>query len=162
MVDTNSNAAAAVGNSAARLRKFERTDSELACEEAARLTAEQNYNSPDDDNELQDNDNDDDDDDEGDDEDEVSVYGELPPPPDGGYGWVICFASFMCNMIVDGIAYTFGIFLEEFVAYFHEGKGTVAWVGSLLSGVYLSAGPIVSALANKYGCRCCCCTCGKV
>lgn len=46
----------------------------------------------------------------------------------------------MCNMIVDGIAYTFGVFLGEFVTYFGEGKGKVAWVGSLLSGVYLSAG----------------------
>lgn len=153
MVDTNSNATATVGNSAARLRKFERTDSELACEEAARLTAEQN--SPEDDND-EDDDNGGDNGDEDEDEDEESVYGELPPPPDGGYGWVICFASFMCNMIVDGIAYTFGIFLDSFVDYFHEGKGTVAWVGSLLSGVYLSAGPIVSALANKYGCRTVC------
>lgn len=153
MVDTNSNATATVGNSAARLRKFERTDSELACEEAARLTAEQN--SPEDDND-EDEDNGGDNGDEDEDEDEESVYGELPPPPDGGYGWVICFASFMCNMIVDGIAYTFGIFLDAFVLHFHEGKGTVAWVGSLLSGVYLSAGPIVSALANKYGCRAVC------
>lgn len=56
------------------------------------------------------------------------------------YGWVIVFASFMCNMIVDGIAYTFGVFLPEFVDYFGEGKGKVAWVGSCLSGVYLSAG----------------------
>lgn len=56
------------------------------------------------------------------------------------YGWVIVFASFMCNMIVDGIAYTFGVFLGEFVTYFGEGKGKVAWVGSCLSGVYLSAG----------------------
>lgn len=62
----------------------------------------------------------------------------------------------MCNMIVDGIAYTFGVFLGEFVEYFGEGKGKVAWVGSLLSGVYLSAGPVVSALANKYGCRAVC------
>lgn len=46
----------------------------------------------------------------------------------------------MCNMIVDGIAYTFGVFLGEFVTYFKEGKGRVAWVGSCLSGVYLSAG----------------------
>lgn len=80
----------------------------------------------------------------------------MPPPPDGGYGWVIVFASFMCNMIVDGIAYTFGVFLGEFVQYFGEGKGKVAWVGSLLSGMYLSAGPVVSALANKYGCRAVC------
>lgn len=46
----------------------------------------------------------------------------------------------MCNMIVDGIAYTFGVFLNEFVNYYGEGKGKVAWVGSLLSGMYLSAG----------------------
>lgn len=56
------------------------------------------------------------------------------------YGWVIVFASFMCNMIVDGIAYTFGVFLPVFVEHFGEGKGKVAWVGSCLSGVYLSAG----------------------
>ncbi|XP_055372462.1 monocarboxylate transporter 3 [Condylostylus longicornis] len=108
-----------------------------ACEEAARLTAElQEENNADYyyDPEVQD----------------------LPPPPDGGYGWVIVLASFVCNMIVDGIAYTFGIFLNDFVNYFNEGKGTVAWVGSLLSGVYLSAGPIVSALCNKYGCRAVC------
>lgn len=124
------------------------TDSEVACEEAARLTAElqEEAASPED--------------------EESCEYHDLPPPPDGGwvsfrfnsiffiisrfnnfhwmapkrYGWVIVFASFMCNMIVDGIAYTFGVFLGEFVTYFNEGKGKVAWVGSLLSGVYLSAG----------------------
>lgn len=75
-------------------------------------------------------------------EDGVSYceYHDIPPPPDGGYGWVIVFASFMCNMIVDGIAYTFGVFLEKFVIYFGEGTGKTAWVGSLLSGMYLSAG----------------------
>lgn len=86
-------------------------------------------------------------------EDEVP---QLPPPPDGGYGWVICFASFMCNMVVDGIAYTFGMFLNEYVEYFKESKGTVAWVGSILCGTYLLAGPIVSALSNKFGCRAVC------
>lgn len=59
---------------------------------------------------------------------------------DGGYGWVIVIASFLCNMVVDGIAYTFGVFLNEFVADFNEGPGKVAWVGSLLSGMYLTAG----------------------
>ncbi|XP_055694058.1 monocarboxylate transporter 14 isoform X2 [Lutzomyia longipalpis] len=121
-----------------RVRKISRTDSEVACEEAARLTAElqEEAGSPEDEDSCE--------------------YHDMPPPPDGGYGWVIVFASFMCNMIVDGIAYTFGVFLGEFVTYFKEGKGKVAWVGSLLSGVYLSAGPIVSALANKYGCRTVC------
>lgn len=93
------------------------TESETSCEEAARLTAD------------------------GADADDDEAYDyEIPPPPDGGYGWVVVFASFMCNLIVDGIAYTFGIFLPELVTYFGEGKGTVAWVGSLLSGVYLAVG----------------------
>lgn len=119
-------------------RKVARTDSDIACEEASRLTADlQDEASPEDD-------------------DGMCEYHDMPPPPDGGYGWVIVFASFMCNMIVDGIAYTFGVFLNDFVEYFGEGKGTVAWVGSLLSGMYLSAGPVVSALANKYGCRAVC------
>ena len=69
-------------------------------------------------------------------------FTEVPTPPDGGYGWVVVAASFICNMIVDGIAYSFGIFMPEFVEYFGEGVGKVAWVGSLLNGVYLSAGEL--------------------
>lgn len=118
-----------------RLRTYSRTESETSCEEAARLTAEGAA---------------------ADEDDDAFDYGALPPPPDGGYGWVVVFASFMCNLVVDGIAYTFGIFLPELVTYFGEGKGKVAWVGSLLSGVYLAAGPIVSALCNKFGCRAVC------
>jgi hypothetical protein len=33
-------------------------------------------------------------------------------PPDGGYGWVVVFASFCSNAIVDGIIFT-GQILEE-------------------------------------------------
>ncbi|XP_015120902.1 monocarboxylate transporter 4 isoform X2 [Diachasma alloeum] len=116
-----------------------KTESEYSVEEQARLTdGGVDETSPDDDGGS------------------LCEYHDIPPPPDGGYGWVVVFASFMCNMIVDGIAYTFGIFLEEFVRYFGEGKGKTAWAGSLLSGMYLSAGPVVSALTNKYGCRAVC------
>ena len=37
----------------------------------------------------------------------------LPTPPDGGYGWIIVISSLVANMIVDGITYTFGIFLPK-------------------------------------------------
>ncbi|XP_033324372.1 monocarboxylate transporter 9 isoform X2 [Megalopta genalis] len=117
------------------------TESEYSVEEHARLTSTDgpgDETSPDDEGGS------------------LCEYHDMPPPPDGGYGWVVVFASFMCNMIVDGIAYTFGVFLGEFVRYFDEGKGKTAWVGSLLSGMYLSAGPVVSALTNKYGCRAVC------
>eukprot|EP00095_Tigriopus_kingsejongensis_P002022 snap_masked-scaffold1627_size33010-processed-gene-0.3 protein:Tk02022 transcript:snap_masked-scaffold1627_size33010-processed-gene-0.3-mRNA-1 annotation:"monocarboxylate transporter" len=86
-------------------------------------------------------------------EDYVVPLIDIPPPPDGGWGWVICFASFMCNLILDGIAYTFGIMLEPLVEHFDSNRSTVSWVGSLLTGVYLTSGPIVGGLVNKYGCR---------
>ncbi len=47
---------------------------------------------------------------------------ELPPPPDGGWGWVIVFASFMCNLILDGIAYTFGVLLNPLVEHFDSNR----------------------------------------
>lgn len=74
-------------------------------------------------------------------------------PPDGGWGWIVVIASFMCNVIVDGIIFSFGIFLKEFTPVFHESKAKIAWIGSLQAGFYLMAGPVVSALANVYGCR---------
>ncbi|XP_043503785.1 monocarboxylate transporter 3 isoform X3 [Polistes fuscatus] len=124
-----------------RVRKISTTESEYSVEEQSRLTGADgaaDETSPEDEGGS------------------LCEYHDIPPPPDGGYGWVVVFASFMCNMIVDGIAYTFGVFLGEFVKYFGEGKGKTAWVGSLLSGMYLSAGPVVSALTNKYGCRAVC------
>lgn len=71
---------------------------------------------------------------------EEANLADIPEPPDGGFGWVIVAASFLCNLIVDGIAYTFGIFFGEFVRFYDAPKGKVAWVGSLLSGFYLSVG----------------------
>lgn len=74
-------------------------------------------------------------------------------PPDGGWGWVIVFASFMSNMIVDGIIFSFGMFLSEIAASFNTSRSQVTLVGSLMSGFYLIVGPFASALANRYGFR---------
>lgn len=56
-------------------------------------------------------------------------------------------------MIVDGIIFSFGMFLSDMSNDFNVSKAEVTLVGSLLSGFYLMAGPFVSALANKYGFR---------
>ncbi|VDO94581.1 unnamed protein product [Soboliphyme baturini] len=100
----------------------------------------------------------------------------LPVPPDGGWGWVIVAASFLANMVVDGIAYSFGILFPEFHAYFGKAKQETAWIGSLLTGVYMLIageevsynelqyndftlnrvivlGPFVSGLVNKFGAK---------
>ena len=73
---------------------------------------------------------------------------EIPPPPDGGWGWVVCVASFMCNLILDGIAYSFGILLEPLVNHFQSDNSTISWVGSLYCGLYMSSGPIVGGLVS--------------
>ncbi|KAI2797115.1 hypothetical protein BLOT_015572 [Blomia tropicalis] len=77
----------------------------------------------------------------------------LLDPPDGGFGWAVVFASFMCNVIVDGIIFSFGFLLPEISAEFNENKATTAWIGSLQTGFYLIVGPVVSFLAQKYDCR---------
>ena len=64
----------------------------------------------------------------------------IPGPPDGGYGWVIVFASFVCNLVLDGITCTFGVFLPQMAVSFDTGKGNVAWAGSLLCGGSLLMG----------------------
>jgi hypothetical protein len=63
-----------------------------------------------------------------------------PTPPDGGWGWAVMIASFFCNMIVDGMCYTFGIFFTELVDYFGSTKSETALVGALVPGMYLIVG----------------------
>ena len=63
-----------------------------------------------------------------------------PIPPDGGYGWVIMLASFVCNVIVDGVCFSFGIFYLEFLQHYGESKSKTSIVGSVLNGMYLSMG----------------------
>lgn len=74
-------------------------------------------------------------------------------PPDGGWGWVVVAASFMVNLIADGITFSFGVIYHEFLQYFGEGKATTSWIGSLFMAMPLLSGPIASFLTDRYGCR---------
>jgi MFS transporter, MCT family, solute carrier family 16 (monocarboxylic acid transporters), member 14 len=62
-------------------------------------------------------------------------------------------ASFFCNLVVDGIVFSSGMFISPIQKDFGVSKASVALVGSLLSGFYLIVGPFVSALTNRYGFR---------
>lgn len=57
---------------------------------------------------------------------------------------------------MDGVSYCFGLFLVELVHHYGVPKGKAAWVGSILTGATMCAGPFVSAFANKFGCRTAC------
>ena len=70
------------------------------------------------------------------------IIDHLPVPPDGGYGWVIVAAAFICNFIVDGTSNAFGPFMASYQETFGVSKAAVSLVGSLLIGIYLLSGKI--------------------
>ena len=51
-------------------------------------------------------------------------------PPDGGWGWVVVAASFFCLCVLDGISYTFGMFLAPLMEDMECGRGGVSAAGS--------------------------------
>nr|XP_027204048.1 monocarboxylate transporter 14-like [Dermatophagoides pteronyssinus] len=76
-----------------------------------------------------------------------------PCPPDGGWGWLVVFGSFMLHVIADGIIYSFGLFYYELDKHFGESKTATSMVVSIMNGTTYCIGPIASALTIKFGCR---------
>jgi len=77
-------------------------------------------------------------------------------PPDGGWGWVVVAASFLCCFVLDGIGYSFGILLNPIMEHYGEGKGPISLVGSILAGTIMLVGPIASFFVNMFGARIVC------
>ena len=67
------------------------------------------------------------------------------------YGWLVVAASFLCNMVIDGMGYSFGVMLEPLMHEFHVGAGQVAFVGSILNGVVMLSAPVAAACINRCG-----------
>lgn len=72
----------------------------------------------------------------------LSLYVEKTKPkiPDGGWGWMVVAASFLINMISDGVGYTFGLLYVEFLHEFKASKSATSWIGSLFMALPLIAG----------------------
>ncbi|XP_033728183.1 monocarboxylate transporter 12-like [Pecten maximus] len=78
---------------------------------------------------------------------------ELPVPDDGGWGWMVAFASFMHNFLLDGVIYTFGIFFDDFLQHFGDSKGKTQTLSSVIGGSYLLIGPLVGVIESRFQCR---------
>lgn len=88
-----------------------------------------------------------------------SICSSRPPPeqapqiPDGGWGWVVVAASFLIATVADGLAFSYGLLQQMFVVHFHASQAKASVIGSLFIAVPLIAGPIMSALVDRYGCK---------
>lgn len=56
---------------------------------------------------------------------EAAPTATLVVPLDGGWAWVVCAASFMCCLIVDGIVMSAGMFKTSFLNHFDASDAEV-------------------------------------
>lgn len=73
-------------------------------------------------------------------ENELETVG-IIEAPDGGYGWVVVFASFMANLIVDGVIFSISeTIVPLWEAEFKTTTSMATVSPSLLAGFYLLSG----------------------
>ena len=63
---------------------------------------------------------------------------------------IIFAGSFLCNLVLDGIAYSFGVLLQPLHEDLKIGVGSISLIGGVLAGVILATGPIAAFSVNKY------------
>ncbi|XP_033758335.1 monocarboxylate transporter 12-like [Pecten maximus] len=59
---------------------------------------------------------------------------------DGVWGWVITFASFMINLLVDGVCCTYGVIFPALLDHFGENKAMTQLLNSILIGTLFAFG----------------------
>ena len=72
---------------------------------------------------------------------------------DGGWGWLVCFSSFLGNFILGGIKRSFGLALPLLQDYFNVSTISISLVAAIIEGMYYVAGPLASFVANRFGLR---------
>ncbi|XP_078618479.1 monocarboxylate transporter 10-like [Branchiostoma floridae x Branchiostoma japonicum] len=77
-----------------------------------------------------------------------------PAPPDGGYGWLVCFMAFISQGVLFGIQNCFAITYSALTDSFPDANAfTIAWIGSLNWGMFYMASPFAGIFVDKMGCR---------
>ncbi|EGP91942.1 unnamed protein product [Zymoseptoria tritici ST99CH_1A5] len=80
----------------------------------------------------------------------------IPPPPDGGYGWVCTFCCAMINAHTWGLNSSYGVFLAHYLrnnTFPGAGRLSYAFVGSLSISTAMLISPCATITTRKYGTR---------
>ena len=75
------------------------------------------------------------------------------PPPNGGWGWVVVFSSFLINVLIIGMHNSFSFLLLNLKNDFNSSLSETSGVGSMAFGSILLFAPLSGFLANIYGCQ---------
>lgn len=74
-----------------------------------------------------------------------------PEPPNGGFGWVVVFATFMQHVISLGLAYTLGVYYPSFQKDFGADTSTTAWVAAAHLALLFASGKCISRFGGPLG-----------
>lgn len=78
------------------------------------------------------------------------------PPPEGGYGWVVCFALGWMNGFTWGVAASYGVFLSYYLSNDYFPGATAldyAFIGGLEFGACMLISPACTILTREFGRR---------
>ncbi|KAJ7391415.1 hypothetical protein OS493_018460 [Desmophyllum pertusum] len=73
--------------------------------------------------------------------------------PDSPYAYLVCCCGVVCNLIVFGCSYSYGLLFPLLLDEFKQGKAKTAWVGSLAYGSTGIFGPVVGVLCDRFNPR---------
>ncbi|XP_022245308.1 monocarboxylate transporter 10-like isoform X2 [Limulus polyphemus] len=78
--------------------------------------------------------------------------------PEGGWGWVVCLASFWTNGIIFGVMNCYGVIFVKLKDQFEathsdDAAFLTSWVGSVSIGMTFLLSPVASILIDKIGIR---------
>ncbi|KAJ6215728.1 hypothetical protein RDWZM_010228 [Blomia tropicalis] len=119
---------------------------------------EESEDDDDDDKEEEEEEDEDEQDQDQDDHQEVININYKPPNPikmipDGGWGWLIVFGSFIISLVTDGFSYTSGVFYQKFLHEYGQSESITSIFIAIMTGMISVMGPIAAGLAQTYGCR---------
>ncbi|PVD22172.1 hypothetical protein C0Q70_17977 [Pomacea canaliculata] len=72
---------------------------------------------------------------------------------DRGWAWFVVLGCFLSHVITGGFERSDGVLFLQFTEKFQESAQLTAWPGALCSSVRLLAGPIATAVSNRFSVR---------